>query len=208
MPKLLPRRLALGSALALALALPAGAWEVGGPMPRLNLIDSSGASVPFEAWTGRWVALRIGGSWCPPCAAERPSAEAFAAAQGIAVFNVTAPQPGMTDEAQFPREIEDAKRRGWRLDRVMRRDPAVPLDPPPPRLNVPITYLIAPDRRIVARWSGTATYADKKAHPFAAPPTWRDWTEATLACAGAPLPAGLTEEARRLRDRRIPPACR
>ena len=193
---------------AACVSAPAQAWEVGRPIPRLDLIDGNGLKVPFEKWTGGWVALRFGGSWCPPCAAERPFAEAFAAAQGIAVYNVTASPRGMTVEAQFPREIEDAKRRGYRLDRTMRRDPAVPLDPPPPRLNVPITYLIAPDRRIVARWSGTAEYSDKKAHPFATPPTWRDWTEATLACAGAPLPAGLTDEARRLRERRIPPACR
>jgi thiol-disulfide isomerase/thioredoxin len=193
---------------AACLAAPAHAWEVGRPIPRLNLIDGNGASVPFETWTGGWVVLRVGGSWCPPCAAERPSAEAFAAAQGIPVFSTTSAPPGSSVEAQFPREIEDAKRRGYRLDRTMRRDPSTPLDPPPPRLSVPITYVIAPDRRIVARWSGTAEYSDKKAHPFATPPTWRDWTEAILACAGAPLPAGLTEEAKRLRDRRIPPACR
>lgn len=194
-------------ALALTLAAPAAAWEVGGAMPRLNLIDGTGASVPFDAWTGRWVVLRMGGSWCPPCVAERPAAEAFAQAHGIPVYSLTTSPPGGSVDGQFPRDVEDAKRRGYRLDRTVRRDPAVPVDPPP-RMTVPMTVLIAPDRRIVARWGGTSEYSDKKAHPFATPPTWRDWTEAVLACAGAPLPGGMTEEAKRLRERRIPPACR
>lgn len=204
-PKSKPQQIAL--VVALVFATPASAWEVGGPMPRLNLIDGTGASVPFEAWTGRWVALRLGGSWCPPCVAERPSAEAFAAAHGIPVYTLTTPPPGGTVDAQFPRDVEDARRRGYRLDRAVRRDPAFAVDPPP-QMRVPMTVLVAPDGRIVARWAGTQEYSDKRAHPFATPPTWRDWTEAILACAGAPLPGGMTEEAKRLRERRLPPACR
>jgi len=184
------------------------AWDVGTTMPRMDLIDGTAAPTPYDASTDRWVALRIGGSRCSPCAAERPYAEALAAAHGIAVNTVTVPPQGGHVDAELPREIEAAARRGDRLRRIMRRDPAVPLNPPPPRLPVPITYVIAPDRRIVARWSGTATYSDKKAHPFAPPPTRRDWTEATFAGVGAPLPAGLTDEAQRLRDRRFPSPCR
>lgn len=58
------RRWAVTLALGVTMrpAAPPFAREPGGAMPGLNLIDGTGASLPSEAWSGRRVALRVGGS--------------------------------------------------------------------------------------------------------------------------------------------------
>lgn len=61
----------------LAIAVP------GQPLPKLQLHDSSGASIQIPtAWHGRATLVNFWATWCAPCLKEMPDLQAFATTQG------------------------------------------------------------------------------------------------------------------------------
>jgi len=209
----LSRRAALAAVAALGIApLQAAAsadpWSRGAVFPPdLRLIDGEGRRFAAAIWARGVVVLRVGGLWCPPCVAERPSAEAFAAAHpAVPVFLIAAAAPGRTVDHAFEQELADARRRGRPLAGILRRDPDGPRAPPPS--VVPHT-LVLRDGVAIESLSGRQSYEGRRESMSEAALSWRAYVEAALICAGGPLVRrAVLPEAERLAARRAADACR
>ena len=207
------RRTALAAVASLGVApFPALAttnpWSRGATFPAdLRLIDGEGRRFAASAWARGFAIIRVGGLWCPPCVAERPSAEAFADAHpGAPVFLIVVAAPGNTVDRAFEQELADARRRGRPLAHILRRDPDGPRPAPPP--SVPHT-LVLRDGVAIESLSGRQSYEGRRESMSDGPPTWRSYVEAALLCAGGPLVRrAVLPEAERLAARRAADACR
>jgi thiol-disulfide isomerase/thioredoxin len=61
---------------------PARVGSLDKPMPEFTLTTLDGQPVDLEQYRGRPIFMNFWGTWCPPCVAELPELQAFAAAQG------------------------------------------------------------------------------------------------------------------------------
>jgi thiol-disulfide isomerase/thioredoxin len=61
---------------------PARVGSLDQPMPAFTLTTLDGQPVDLEQYRGRPIFVNFWGTWCPPCVAELPELQAFAAAQG------------------------------------------------------------------------------------------------------------------------------
>lgn len=65
-----------------ATSQPARVGSLGQPMPEFTLTTLDGQPVNLEQYRGRPIFMNFWGTWCPPCVAELPELQAFAASQG------------------------------------------------------------------------------------------------------------------------------
>lgn len=114
----------IGLSLALALAIVAGAWWIGGKQnfsnlgksgmnaqllpkvgsvaPNFTVTDLLGNKVSLSDYKGRPVWLNFWGSWCPPCRAEMPDIQtAYAQLQpkGVVLLAVSLDEPAVNAAA-------------------------------------------------------------------------------------------------------------
>jgi peroxiredoxin len=114
----------IGLSLALALAIVAGAWWIGGKQnfsdlgksgmnaqllpkvgsvaPNFTVTDLLGRKVSLSDYKGQPVWLNFWGSWCPPCRAEMPDIQtAFAQLQpkGVVLLAVSLDEPAINAAA-------------------------------------------------------------------------------------------------------------
>jgi thiol-disulfide isomerase/thioredoxin len=61
---------------------PARVGSLDQPMPEFTLTTLDGEPVDLEDYRGRPIFMNFWGTWCPPCVAELPELQAFAAGQG------------------------------------------------------------------------------------------------------------------------------
>lgn len=61
---------------------PALVGSLNQPVPEFTLTTLDGQPVDLEQYRGRPIFMNFWGTWCPPCVAELPELQAFAAAQG------------------------------------------------------------------------------------------------------------------------------
>lgn len=61
---------------------PARVGSLGQSMPEFTLTTLDGQPFDLKQYRGRPVFVNFWGTWCPPCVAELPELQAFAAAQG------------------------------------------------------------------------------------------------------------------------------
>jgi len=73
-----------GSPVREVTSRPARAGALDQPMPEFTLTTLDGQTVDLEDYRGRPIFMNFWGTWCPPCVAELPELQAFAAAQGEA----------------------------------------------------------------------------------------------------------------------------
>jgi len=209
------RRIALlGAAAVLAtpfLPRPAAAasvWSTGWRLPAdLRFIDGNGRTIGMDVLGQGIAIIRVGGLWCPPCVSERSDADSFADAHPrVPLFLAVAAQPGGTVDQAFQAEIDDFRRRGRDLARVMRRDPSSARIPPPP--TVPHT-LVLRDGLALESLSGIGSYQSRRGL-FDAAPTWRSYVEAVLICVAPDSleQAAVLPQSRAIAQRRAPDACR
>lgn len=71
-----------GDAAPQGTSQPARVGSLGQPMPEFTLTTLDGQPVDLEDYRGRPIFMNFWGTWCPPCVAELPELQAFAAAQG------------------------------------------------------------------------------------------------------------------------------
>ena len=65
-----------------ATSQPARVGSLNQPLPEFTLTTLDGQPVDLELYRGRPIFMNFWGTWCPPCVAELPELQAFAAAQG------------------------------------------------------------------------------------------------------------------------------
>ncbi|MDQ3617903.1 MAG: TlpA family protein disulfide reductase [Pseudomonadota bacterium] len=158
------------AAAAKPAALPAPTTPAAEPMPavpELRIATLDGSQYDLQTHRGRWVVVNFWATWCAPCLKEMPELSALdAMREHIEVI-------GLAYE-----DIEPAAMREF----LVRHPVVYPIaivntyDPPKafdtPR-GLPMTYLIAPDGRVVETFLGPVTAEE---------------IEKAIAAAGGPAP--------------------
>ena len=124
--------------------------------PDVAFSDARGARLPLKSFKGRYVLLNLWATWCAPCVAELPALSRLAAfAPGIRVVAVNTDR-GDVDAAGFLKEHSASGLAVYKdSDRVMMRSFVTP--------TLPVTLLIDPDGKVVARADGPAEWDNPEA---------------------------------------------
>ena len=121
------------------------------PVPDAVLLDGGDAEVPLANWRGQWVVLNFWATWCAPCRAEMPSLQRLQAAMpGLAVLPVAAGRNPMPAIRRFYDEAA--------ITLPVLRDPKSVLAHQMGVLGLPVTLIIDPQGREVARLIGDAEW--------------------------------------------------
>lgn len=132
----------------------------------LTIETADGRKLSEEAFRGRFVLLNVWATWCPPCVKEMPSLDRLQAMKGDSGFEVVAlsiDRQGLEVVQPFFQRT-GLSRLAIYLDREARSMPALKIT------GLPMTVLIDPAGREIARWPGArewdqpATVADIDAH--------------------------------------------
>ncbi len=114
-----------------------------------TIFDLDGNRIPFNHFQGQAIFLNFWATWCAPCIAEMPDIQALYDQFGDEAAFVL-----VSDEK--PERIRDfMESRGFDMPVYLRRGGA------PPDFasrTIPITFVIAPDGRIVIRKTGVAKW--------------------------------------------------
>lgn len=123
-------------------------------VPAAVLLDAEDAPHALEDWRGRWVLLNFWATWCPPCRHEMPGLDRIEAELGGADFAVL---PVATGRNPLP-----AIRRFYAETELAHlpvlRDPDQRLARAMGVFGLPVTVLIDPKGREVARLTGDAEW--------------------------------------------------
>ena len=121
-------------------------------IPEAVLLDASEAEHSLAEYRGKWVVLNFWATWCAPCRAEMPSLQRLAVAMPeIAVVPVAT---GRNAVAQIGKFYEEA---GVTSLPVL-RDPKSGLARAMGVLGLPVTVILDPEGREVARLIGDAEW--------------------------------------------------
>lgn len=143
---------AVAASAAAPPAQPSGVKDAPKPAyPKLNVKTFDGQDFDLAAHRGKWVVVNFWATWCNPCLKEIPDLDAMdKAREDVTVI-------GLAYE-----EIERADMEAFLKDHPMSYPIALidvyepPADFDTPR-GLPMTYLIAPDGKVVARHLGPVT---------------------------------------------------
>ena len=123
-------------------------------VPEAVLLDADDAGHPLEGWQGSWVLLNFWATWCPPCREEMPSLDALEAALGGADFAVLPVATGRNPLPAIRRFYGEAA-----LEHLpILRDPRQALAAEMGVFGLPVTVLLDPDGREIARLTGDADW--------------------------------------------------
>ena len=126
------------------------------PAPDVAFSDAHGAKLPLKSLKGRYVLLNLWATWCAPCVAELPALSRLSAfAPGLRVVAVNTDR-GDVDAAGFLKEHSASGLGVFKdTDRVMMRSFVTP--------TLPVTVLIDPTGKVVARADGPADWDNPEA---------------------------------------------
>lgn len=150
-------RIAAAAFLSASLCGAAGSTAVGDMAPEFSRPDLSGKPVRLADYPGKFVLLNFWASWCGPCLEEMPKFSGWQreyGAQGLQVIGVS-----MDDDLASARRL------------IARHPTAYPIligdaalgESFGGVLGLPLTYLIDPKGRIVARYQGNGDLAKMEA---------------------------------------------
>ncbi len=121
-------------------------------LPEVALVDETEAPRSMTEYKGRWVVLNFWATWCAPCRAEMPSlARLQAARPDIAVVPVATGRNSVVGIQKF---FAEAGVEGL----PMLRDPKSELARSMAVLGLPVTVILDPEGREVARLIGDAEW--------------------------------------------------
>ncbi len=132
-------------------------------LPPLRFADASGKPVDLAAWRGRAVLLNVWATWCSPCRQEMPALDRLQAALGGPRFEVVALS---IDSGGLP-----AVQAFFRSTGVRHLRPYLDTGHDAAQLavgSIPLTLLIDPQGREVARKRGAARWDDPAAQTLSA----------------------------------------
>ena len=138
--------------------------EAPDPVSAAVFSEPDGTERSLEDWRGKYVLLNFWATWCAPCRKEMPALDALQTEFGSSSFEVVTLATGRNSLAGIKRffEEEEIKALPVLLDpkQAVARDMAV--------LGLPITVLIDPDGREIARLRGDADWYSDSARAIAA----------------------------------------
>ncbi len=122
------------------------------PLPAATLLDAADAPRSMDEYRGRWVLLNFWATWCAPCRAEMPAlARLQVAMPALAVVPVATGRNSVTGIQKF---FAEAGVEGL----PVLRDPTSELARSMAVLGLPVTVLVDPEGREVARLIGDAEW--------------------------------------------------
>jgi cytochrome c biogenesis protein CcmG, thiol:disulfide interchange protein DsbE len=135
---------------ALLIYIVAGTLEqrvtnAGDTAPNFKVTTEDGKTVTRADFGGKLLVLNFWASWCPPCITETPSLEQFAERfknQGVVVL-------GISQDRKEDRYRAFLKRFGVTFETA--RDPSADIAASYGTLQIPETYLIAPNGKVIEK---------------------------------------------------------
>ena len=129
------------------------------PAPETAFLDESGAEMTLAGYRGQWVVLNFWATWCAPCRIEMPTLSALQTAMGGEALQVVTIATGRNDLAGIDRffaEIGVANLPRFTDPRsTFARDFGV--------MGLPVTVILDPEGREVARLMGDAHWDSESA---------------------------------------------
>lgn len=127
------------------------------PLPDAVFLDADDGEHALADWRGRWLVLNFWATWCAPCRAEMPSLERLQAAMpDLAVLPVASGRNAVEGIARFYDEA------GIKSLPVL-RDPKAGLARQLGVMGLPVTLIVDPEGREVARLIGDAAWDSPEA---------------------------------------------
>lgn len=123
-------------------------------LPQAVLLDAEDAPHALADWQGRWVLLNFWATWCPPCRHEMPGLDRIEAELGGNGFAVVPVATGRNPLPAIRRFYAEA---GLAHLPVL-RDPDQRLSREMGVFGLPVTVLVDPEGREVARLTGDAEW--------------------------------------------------
>ncbi len=132
------------------------------PLPNVAVTDIDGNPHRLSEFRGKLVLLNMWATWCAPCRAEMPGLDALQARLGGDDFQVVLVAVGRNPPAAIRRFFSEVGIRN--LESL--RDPKMQLAAPLGVFGLPVTLLVDPEGREVARLVGDATWDSPEAERF------------------------------------------
>jgi thiol-disulfide isomerase/thioredoxin len=123
-------------------------------VPQTKVTDAAGRSVDMSAYRGKYVLLNFWALWCAPCVKEMPSLDRLDAALDGENFKVVTVATGRNSRPAVDKFF--IKRGITRLPKLF--DPKMTFLQDLGGTSLPLTVLIGPDGREVARMNGDAEW--------------------------------------------------
>lgn len=123
-----------------------------GALPEFHATTLGGAAFDLATERGRWILVNFGASWCAPCVDSLPPLAAFQAAHSditVIAANVIDTQP---KASAYLQRYGSPSAAVW-----LTTAETEPLH----LAAIPVTWLIAPDGKLVGAWAGTFNRANR-----------------------------------------------
>jgi thiol-disulfide isomerase/thioredoxin len=124
------------------------------PLPQAEFTDLAGAPHSMADYAGKWVVLNFWATWCAPCRQEMPTLSALQAEMGGDDLAVVTLATGRNPPQAITRFFEEAGVANL-PDYI---DPTHNLARPMGVMGLPVTVIVDPEGREVARLMGEATW--------------------------------------------------
>lgn len=128
--------------------------NAGDTAPNFTIVADDGKTFTRSDFGGKLLVLNFWASWCPPCISETPSLEEFAkqfAPQGVVVL-------GISQDAKEANYKKFVQRFGITYETA--RDPHADIAASYGTFQIPETYLIAPDGKVLEKVISNQNWMD------------------------------------------------
>jgi thiol-disulfide isomerase/thioredoxin len=122
------------------------------PLPEIEIVTADGGTKALSEYRGQWVVLNFWATWCAPCRVEMPTLSNLQTAMGDRPVEVVTVATGRNSPQGIARFFDEIG-----VDNLPQyRDPRQELARAMAVLGLPITVIVDPEGREVARLRGDA----------------------------------------------------